>query len=96
MDWYKCCGSLFVDDDVVLIAPSNPALINVLVQVNSWANINEIKFGISKRAAMVINIRPKNFDFNGSLYSTFYIDNHPLKTSCYTYLDILFPNTLNL
>ena len=94
LDGYKCCGGLFADY-VVLIAPSSSALRNMLVQVNSWANINEMKFGINKCAIMII--RPKNFDSNGSPDPTFYIDNHPLpKTSCYTYLGIPFPNTLNL
>jgi len=54
-----------------------------------------MKFGINKCATMII--RSKNFDSNGSPDPTFYIDNHPLpKTSCYTYLGIPFPNTLNL
>ena len=64
----------------VLIAPSSSALRNMLVQVSSWANINEMKFDINKCATMII--RPKNFDSNGSPDPTFYIDNHPLpKTS---------------
>ena len=72
MDGYKCCEGLFADD-VVLIAPSSSALRNMLVQVSSWANINEMKFGINKCATMII--RPKNFDSNGSPDPTFYIDN---------------------
>ena len=59
LDGYNCCGGLFADD-VVLIAPSSSALRNMLVQVSSWANINEMKFGINKCANIII--RPKNFD----------------------------------
>jgi len=53
----RCCGGLFVDD-IVLIAPSARKLQRLFNHVLHWANINEMTFGISKCATMVI--KPKD------------------------------------
>ncbi len=41
----KCCGGLFADD-IVLIAPSENKMKSLLRHVFTWANKNEMTFGI--------------------------------------------------
>jgi len=54
----RCCGVLFANG-IVLIAPSAKKLQRLFNYVLHWANINEMTFGISKCATMVI----KSLDF---------------------------------
>ncbi len=91
----RCCGGLFADD-IVLIAPSARKLQRLLNHVLHWANINEMTFGISKCATMVI--KPKDFKYTpGYVDPTFYFSMTSIpKVSCYTYLGIPFSEDLSL
>ena len=90
-----CCGGLFADD-IVLIAPSEKRLQKILKRVLKWADLNEMSFGIQKCATMVI--KPMSFtEPPDYLEPTFYLNMHAIpKVSCYTYLNIPFPNDLSL
>ena len=91
----RCCGGLFADD-IVLIAPTAKKLQLLLNHVFKWANVNEMSFGISKCATMVI--KPIRFEIpSGYEDPTFFIGmNYIPKTSCYTYLGVPFSDDLSL
>ena len=91
----RCCGGLFADN-IVLIAPSARKLQKLLNHVLHWANINEMTFGISKCATMVI--KPKDFKYTpGYVDPIFYFSMTSIpKVSCYTYLGISFSEDIFL
>ena len=68
----------------------------MLSSVLTWANINEMSFGINKCATIVV--KPINFTRTPDYEEpTFYIGMHSIpKVSCYTYLGIPFDEDLSL
>jgi len=69
---------------------------SLLCHVFTWANRNEMTFGINKCATMVI--KPLNFVQSRSYETpTFYLGMYSItKVSCYTYFGIPFSDDLSL
>ena len=95
----KCCGSLFADD-IVLLAPSKTAMEHLLQKVYTWAQKNEMSFGIQKCATLVVKPLCTDPSQQKNEYDpdpTFYLGEEPIpQTTCYTYLGIPFDENLSL
>ena len=90
----RCCGGLFADD-IVLCAPTRSQLKKLLKFASKWARNNEMQFDINKCASLVLQGEVSKFLYNS--YPTFYLSSQELpKVNCYTYLDILFSNDLEM
>jgi len=95
LDSQYCCGGLF-GDDIVLVAPSKQALKKILSKAHEWAIKNEMTFGIKKCATLVVKqinfIKLINYED-----PSFFIGSNKLpKTDSYTYLGILYDESLSM